>query len=127
VFPITRRNNVVILSVLVNGVRGTFILGTGATYVGLKNAFAEKAKVDIDQDSSIQLHTANGVAEGKRGRAKTIEVRSLKAIDVPIVIQTDKRGLYGEGVDGLLGMSFLSRFNVTIDTNSVKLSPRIVR
>jgi hypothetical protein len=30
-------------------------------------------------------------------------------------------------VDGLLGMSFLSRFNVTIDSNSVKLSPRIVR
>jgi clan AA aspartic protease (TIGR02281 family) len=127
VFPITRRNNVVILPVLVNSVRGTFMLDTGATYVGLKNAFAEKAKVDIDQDSSIQLHAANGVAEGKRGRAKTIEVRSLKANDVPIVVQTDKRGMYGEGVDGLLGMSFLSRFHVTIDSNSVKLSPRIVR
>jgi aspartyl protease family protein len=127
VFPITRRNNVVTLPVLVNGARGTFILDTGATYVALKNAFAEKAKVDIDQDSSVQLHTANGVAEGKRGRAKTIELRSLKATDVPIVVQTDKRGMYGEGVDGLLGMSFLSRFNVTIDSNSVKLSPRIVR
>jgi clan AA aspartic protease (TIGR02281 family) len=127
VFPITRRNNVVTLPVVVNGARGTFMLDTGATYVALKNAFAEKAKVDIDQDSSVQLHTANGVAEGKRGHAKTIELRSLRATDVPIVVQRDIRGMYGEGVDGLLGMSFLSRFNVTIDSHSVKLSPRIVR
>jgi len=124
VFPITRRNNVVTLPVMINGTRGTLILDTGATYVALKNSFAQKANVEIEQASSIRLHTANGLAEGKRGRAKIIQLRSLQAKDVPIVVQSENRGMYGDGVDGLLGMSFLSRFHVTISSNSVKLSPR---
>jgi aspartyl protease family protein len=102
-------------------------LDTGATYVALKNGFAHKAGVEIDQDSSVRLNTANGLAEGKRGRAKTIQLRSLQANDVPVVVQADNRGMYGDSVDGLLGMSFLSRFNVTIDSHSVKLSPRTAR
>jgi clan AA aspartic protease (TIGR02281 family) len=127
VFPITRHNNVVTLPVMINGTRGTLILDTGATYVALKNAFAQKAKVEIEQDSSVRLNTANGLAEGKRGRARLIQLRSLQAKDVPIVVQTESRGMYGDGVDGLLGMSFLSRFHVTIGSNSVKLSPRSVQ
>jgi len=43
VFPITRHNNVVTLPVMINGTRGILILDTGATYVALKNAFAQKA------------------------------------------------------------------------------------
>jgi aspartyl protease family protein len=127
VFPITRHNNVVTLPVMVNGIRGTLILDTGATYVALKNAFAQRAKVEIEQDSSVRLNTANGLADGKRGRAKIIQLRSLQAKDVPIVVQTESRGMYGDGVDGLLGMSFLSRFHVTIGPSSVKLSPRSVQ
>ena len=127
VFPITRHNNIITLPVVINGTRGTFVLDTGATYVALKSGFAQKAKVEIDQESSIRLTTANGLTEGKRGRAKIIQLRSLQAHDVPIIIQADNRGMYGDSVDGLLGMSFLSRFDVTIGSNSVKLSPRAAR
>jgi aspartyl protease family protein len=59
-----------------------------------------------------------------RGRSATIQLRSLQAKDVPIVVQSDSQGTYGEGVDGLLGMSFLSHFNVSIDTQVVKISNR---
>ena len=124
VFAVPRPNNVVKLSVAINGVRGNLILDTGATFVSLKNTFAQKAKVQIDQDSAARLHTANGVTAGKLGRAATIQLRSLQAKDVAIVVQTDGQGTYGEGVDGLLGMSFLSRFKVTIDTQAVKISNR---
>jgi clan AA aspartic protease (TIGR02281 family) len=110
------------LPVTINGVRGNFILDTGATFVSLKNAFAQKAKVQVDQDSTVRLQ--NGIAEGKRGRAETIQLRSLQAKDVPIVVQNDNQGTYGESVDGLLGMSFLSRFNLAIDTQTVKISTR---
>jgi hypothetical protein len=71
-FPITRHSNVVTLPVMINGIRGTLVLDTGATYVALKNDFAQKAKVEIEQNSSVRLHTANGLTEGKRGRAKII-------------------------------------------------------
>jgi aspartyl protease family protein len=61
-----------------------------------------------------------------RGRAATIQLRSLQAKNVPIVVQTYDKATYGENVDGLLGMSFLSRFQVTIDTQAVKISNRKV-
>ena len=109
----------------INGTRGTFILDTGATFVSLKNSFAHKSSVKIDQESIVRLHTANGIVDGKRGRAQTIQLRSLLAEDVPIVVQAG--GDYGDGIDGLLGMSFLSRFNINIDAKTVRISPRTAR
>jgi clan AA aspartic protease (TIGR02281 family) len=126
-FAISRQTSVVKLPVAVNGVRGNFVLDTGATFVSLKNEFAQKAKVQIDKDSTVRLHTANGPAEGKRGRAATIQLRSLQAKDVAVVVQNDGQATYGEDIDGLLGMSFLSRFNVTIDTQAVRISNRSSR
>ena len=40
------------------------------------------------------------------------------------MVQDDAKGTYGEGVDGLLGMSFLSRFKVTVDARAVRISGR---
>jgi aspartyl protease family protein len=88
----------------------------------MSSAFAEKAKVQIDKDSNVKMHTANGVVDGKRGRAATIQLRSLQAKDVAIVVQP--LGSVGEGVDGLLGLSFLSRFKVSIDAQTVKIANR---
>jgi clan AA aspartic protease (TIGR02281 family) len=127
VFPRARQSDVVTLTATINGMRGTFMLDTGATFVSLKQSFAQKAKVEVDHDSVVRLNTANGIAEAKRGRAKTVEVRSLKAKDVPVVVQTDAKATYGPGLDGLLGMSFLSRFHLTIDSSAVKIRGRSAR
>ena len=127
VFARARRGEVVTLPVTINGVPGRLMLDTGASFVSLKASFAAKAKVEIDQESKIQLYTANGISEGRRGRAAAIQVRSLRANDVPLVVQTDAKGTYGPGVDGLLGMSFLSRFQVTLDGKSVRIRKRAER
>lgn len=124
VVPLNRSGNVVTLSATINGTPGKFIFDTGATFVALRRSFAEKAKVDIDEGSGITLHTANGATTGKRGRAKLIQMRSIKAEDVAIVVQTDQKALFGDGVDGLLGMSFLSRFEIAMDGRSLRLKPR---
>jgi aspartyl protease family protein len=122
-FPAARLGGVVKVPVVVNNVPGTFILDTGAAFVSLKDSFAKKAKVEIEPGSMVHLHTANGIAEGQRGRADTIELRSLKAKSVPVVVEADSAAAYGDGVDGLLGLSFLSRFNVTIDGHTVRIAP----
>jgi len=122
-FPAARPGGVVKVPVVVNNVPATFILDTGAAFVALKDSFAKKAKVEIEAGSSVHLHTANGIAEGQRGRADTIQLRSLKAKSVPVVVEADSAAAYGDGVDGLLGMSFLSRFNVTIDGRTVRIAP----
>jgi aspartyl protease family protein len=123
-FPAPRQGRPIALQVAINGKRGIFILDTGATLVALKRAFAKKASVVVDEGSAVRLHTANGMSDGKLGRAATIQLRSLQAKDVPIVIRDDDKATFGDGVDGLLGMSFLSRFKVTIDTQAVKISNR---
>jgi aspartyl protease family protein len=103
------------------------LLDTGATFVSLKRAFADKASVDIESETVIKLHTANGIGEGKRGRVKSIRLRTLQADNVPVVVQADNKGLFGDGVDGLLGMSFLSRFNVAIGGKNVRIKTRKAR
>ena len=122
-FPAARPGGVVKVPVLVNNVAATFILDTGAAFVSLKESFAKKAKVEIEPGSSVHLHTANGIAEGRRGRADTVQLRSLKAQSVPVVVEADSAATYGDGVDGLLGMSFLSRFALTIDARTVRIAP----
>jgi predicted aspartyl protease len=86
--------------------------------------FAQKAKVQIDQDSKVRMHTANGIVDAKRGRATTVQLRSLQAKDVAVVVHDAVRGSFGDGVDGLLGMSFLSRFKVSIDTQAIRIANR---
>jgi len=124
VFPVPRAGNIVKLPVSINGTRGFFILDTGATFVSLKNTFAQKVKAQVDPDSTVQMHTANGIVTAKRGRVQTIQLRSLQAKDVPVVVQDNAKAAFGDDVDGLLGMSFLSRFKLTVDARTVTISGR---
>jgi len=121
-FPLARRGGVLTVPVTVNHTSATLVLDTGASFVVLKDSFARKAGIDLDEGRSVHLHTANGVAEGKLGRASTIELRSLKATGVPVVVEADSAAAFH--ADGLLGLSFLSRFNVTIDAHTLRISPR---
>ena len=50
-----------------------------------------------------------------------MRVGRAEAADVAILVQD--RSL-GRGIDGLLGMSFLSRFNLSIVKREWKLSPK---
>jgi clan AA aspartic protease (TIGR02281 family) len=122
--PITRSGQVVTVAATVNGTKGIFIIDTGATFVSLRQSFAERAKVAVDATSKVRLHTANGIVEASRGKAALIELKRVQATEVPVVVQSDKTGSYGARVDGLLGMSFLARFDVTIDRRSVRIRSR---
>jgi predicted aspartyl protease len=53
-----------------------------------------------------------------------VQLKTVKASDVPLIVQKDQKGNYGEGIDGLLGMSFLSRFNVTITRDKIRVQSR---
>ncbi|RXT18140.1 hypothetical protein B5U98_22985 [Bosea sp. Tri-39] len=122
--PITRSGQVVTVAATVNGTKGVFIIDTGATFVSLRQSFADRARIVVDPTSKVRLHTANGIVEARRGRAALIELKRVQATEVPVVVQTDAAGSYGARVDGLLGMSFLSRFDVMIDRRSVRIRSR---
>jgi tetratricopeptide (TPR) repeat protein len=123
IFAISRQQRLQVAGCRQRGTR-QFFAGYGRDICVVEEAFAQKAKVQIDQDSTVRLHTANGIAEGKRGRAATIQLRALQAKGVAVVVQNDGQATYGQDIDGLLVMSFLSRFKFTIDTQSARISNR---
>ena len=113
-YPIARRGAVITVKAEINGVKGNFVLDTGATYVTIKSTFNDKANVPVRDAREITLLTANGPAKGLLSHADKVALGGLQATNVPIVVQkTDERS-YGVAIDGLLGMSFLSRFEVQL-------------
>jgi aspartyl protease family protein len=121
-FPLALRGGVFTVPVTVNHTSATLVLDTGASFVVLKDSFARKAGIDIDESRTVHVLTANGIADGKLGRASTIQLRSLKATAVPVVVEADSAAAFH--ADGLLGLSFLSRFDVIIDAHTIRIAPR---
>jgi aspartyl protease family protein len=87
---------------------GSFVVDTGATYVTLGAATAANAHVPYRAAPKVKLHTANGEHEGSLVVLPRVEVGPFVADHVLAVVVDD----LGPGVEGLLGMSFLSRFDV---------------
>jgi clan AA aspartic protease (TIGR02281 family) len=124
VIALAGKPNTVRVQVAINGVKGNFILDTGATFVTVTRGFADKAKIEIEPGSMIQMATANGYVTAERGRAGTVGLKSLTARQVPaVVLQANAKG-FGPGIDGLLGMSFLTQFTMTMDARSLRLKRR---
>jgi aspartyl protease family protein len=123
-FALRGDNRVVLAKGEINGVKGTFIIDTGASYVSLKSGFAQRAKISTEGASTITLATANGHAKGKLTRANAVSLGRLRASNVPVVVQETDEKSYGAGVDGLLGMSFLSRFEVQMARGFIEIRTR---
>ena len=123
-YPLRGQRHVVLVKAEVNGVRGTFILDTGASYVSVKSGFAERAKIPQTATIDITLSTANGLAKGKLSKADKVQLGKLAAANVPVVVQKTDENSYGAGVDGLLGMSFLSRFEVQMTDGFIEVRTR---
>ncbi len=122
-YPLPGHGRVVTVKAEVNGVRGTFILDTGATYLSLKSDFAERAKVP-QSNMAITLYTANGLAKGVLSTSEKVKLGKLEAANVPTVVQKTDAKSYGAGVDGLLGMSFLSRFEMQMAGGYIEVRTR---
>jgi hypothetical protein len=58
------------------------------------------------------------------GYAQTMQVAEAKAANVPVLIAINSTNTFGPEIDGLLGMTFLSRFNATVSPGLFELKPR---
>ena len=107
----------------INGVKGSFVIDTGATFVTIKKKFAEKAGLKAT-GQRMKLNTANGTVDGYLTKAKSVKLRSLELERVQVVIQEGDEDDFGDRTDGLIGMSFLSRFDVSMDSKALHIRPR---
>jgi tetratricopeptide (TPR) repeat protein len=115
------------LSVVVNNVAGTLILDTGATFVSITSRFAVKARVATESGNQVIMKTVGGKALADIGYANSISVGKAAAFGVTTAVMRDDGDPFGNGIDGLLGMSFLSRFNVRLSPTEVEMTATPLR
>jgi Aspartyl protease len=115
------------LNVVVNNVAGTLILDTGATFVSITSRFAVKARVATESGNQVIMKTVSGKVLADIGYADSISVGKAAAFGVTTAVMRDDGDSFGRGVDGLLGMSFLSRFDVRLSATEVEMTATPLR
>jgi aspartyl protease family protein len=70
---------------------------------------------------AVEMQTANGTTSATLATVETVKLAGLYASRVPAIIASKS---LGDGVDGLLGMSFLSRFTVVIGDREIQLKAK---
>lgn len=116
-----RSNGVATTRAAINGVEGTFIVDTGASFLTLARDFAGRAKPRMFKTGYVEMQTANGTTSATLATVDSVKLDGLSASGVPAVITG---GSLGDGIDGLLGMSFLSRFTFAIQDHEIELKAK---
>ena len=103
----------------VNGARIHFLVDTGASVVALSPQDALAAGFSPTAlNFTTRVATANGVTQVAQVTLRKIDIQQLSLYDVPAVVLADPLPV------SLLGMSFLSRVNLTTDANRMTLTKR---
>jgi hypothetical protein len=104
--PITLHRNRILIAATVNGIKGRFILDTGATAIVLDDSFAERAAAPVVGGIN-EASTFYGKVRTHTRRVATIALGGSTLHNVLVDSEDfrahDYRGLDGEGYDGLMG------------------------
>lgn len=119
-------NCMIVKNVKLNGVHNAgFIVDTGASNTVISMEYAKKIGIDLTNAQPSRTSTANGIIKTYVTTIKSIEINGLIAQNVPISI-TESNLITPEeqnnNIVGLLGMSFLHNFTVTIDKEASTLT-----
>lgn len=109
----SERNGSMLVQGRVNGIAMQFVIDTGATYVAIPPAIAKRARLNTGSAQRVTLQTANGRIRVPLITVSNIEADGVREQNIPATIQK----LSPDEKTGLLGMSFLSNFRMTIDRN----------
>jgi aspartyl protease family protein len=115
---------IIIRALLDDSVNVNLMLDTGASLIMLSRKIGEALGVDLSdvKKDVMELH----LADGRRTAARAVILKSVRIQDVEVknvmaaimLDQIPEPGL----VDGLLGMSFLSKFNLKMDLKGMSMT-----
>ena len=114
-------SGLVLVNAILNGhVKAELILDTGANLVVITEALSKKLNQDLSLGSEvIKLHTNCGEVEGRSFMINKMELGDARKENVKSMITSDDYAFSGS--DGLLGLSFLGDFKVTVDYQNGKI------
>lgn len=118
-----RDSSKIIVEATLNGkVKTKLLVDTGATSVFISLKIAKQLfSVDVDTSRKVEVRGGGGITQGIPVVLESVEVSSAKAKNVGAVVMLNKDLSIVSEADGLLGMSFLNRFHVRIDSENNKL------
>ncbi|MGE3539980.1 MAG: aspartyl protease family protein [Candidatus Tectimicrobiota bacterium] len=115
--PVRRDGNTMLVDALVGGaVRTRLLVDTGAEFTVLSHAAAQRLGLDLAQAAVIPLRSASGVFLAPLTKVRSLSLGEAVVYDMEVIIHDASPDL-----DGLLGMSFLDNFLVTIGTSQERL------
>lgn len=115
--------NLVLAEVSINGAPPRpFVLDTGASITVVGEQYASELGLDLQGAAQLVVHTAAGLTTARHHMADKVTLQGLSASRVPIVVVEN----VPEGAAGLLGLSFLSRFDIQMEPGAgrVRIRPR---
>jgi clan AA aspartic protease (TIGR02281 family) len=115
--PLHRDGNAMLVEAVVGGtVPARLLLDTGAEFTVLSTAAARRLALNLSNAAVIPLRSASGIFFAPMLKVPSIAVGEATVADVEVIVHDATPGL-----DGLLGMSFLDNFLVTISTSTERL------
>lgn len=119
-FERTSSGLILVEAVLNGGVKAKMVFDTGADIVVITGQLFKKLRQDLPQGGeTLMLHTNCGEVRGKSFAVDKIELGNARKENVRSVITPDDLVL--QGFDGLLGLSFLGDFKITVDYQKGKI------
>lgn len=101
----------------INGRAVQFMVDTGATAVAIGTSDAQRMGIDYQKGLPVRMSTANGVAQGWRVVLNSVRVGDVEIFDVEAVVGPNMPF-------ALLGNSFLSRFTMNRNSDTMVLERR---
>jgi clan AA aspartic protease (TIGR02281 family) len=122
VAPLQRVGNAMVVQAMLNGfVQTPLVVDTGAAFTVISTASARRLGLDLQRAAVIPMQSVSGSFLARLTKVQSISVGDATVDDVEVIVHDMSPG---ENV-GLLGMSFLDSFQVTISAASqvLRLTP----
>ncbi|OGI01382.1 MAG: hypothetical protein A2Y25_02695 [Candidatus Melainabacteria bacterium GWF2_37_15] len=116
--------SIIVNDVLLNDTYKTkFVLDTGASYTTISRNIAARLNISTQNAKTMKIMTGSGYINAPLVRIPSIEVNGLyvknvEAIVMDLPVHTSGTDM---GLAGLLGLSFLEKFKVTVDRANYKV------
>jgi len=126
-FPITVTNSRILVDAMVNGVKGRFILDTGADAIVLDDRFADRAGAPVVKiKSQSESETLYGSVKTRVRRVDSMAFGDSTLHNTLVYSEdfrdSDYRGLDWEGLDGLIGYDFFAGAIVKLDVYGSRMA-----
>ncbi len=123
--PLQHVGHLFVVTIRINGEHeGHLIVDTGASHTVLSRSLAIRSGLLTGASNGVTMNTVGGQVQAEVVRVNSIRVADLEVTDSVATIYDLPDA--PPGIDGLLGLSFLGRFEVTLDAErpQLLLNPR---